>query len=149
LDYSVDKISSKEIPKDRGFDFERSVDDTSGREADRGSDTYSDSSRKFLSEVDVRRLGSFTFPVEMEAVFADGDTERENWDGKDVWKKFKYTRPSRLVSATVDPERKIVLDVNFTNNSKTMDSQSLGVNKTSMRFLFWVQFLLDEPESLN
>ena len=74
---------------------------------------------------------------------------REHWDGQGLWKKFRYLRPARLVSATVDPEKKIPLDINLTNNSKTIKKQRLGVNKLMARLLFWMQFLMDQPEFMN
>jgi len=38
--------------------------------------------------------------------------------------------------------------VNYTNNSKLVQPSKLGVNKLSTRFLFWMQFLLEQPEWL-
>jgi hypothetical protein len=103
----------------------------------------------YESGVNVRRLGTFKFPVEIVATFANGEKVRESWDGQELWRKFRYVKPAKLVSAAVDPESKIVLDVNFTNNSKTVEPSDLGVNKLSVRWLFWMQFLLDQPEFLN
>ena len=103
----------------------------------------------YYSGVNLRRLGDFTFPVEIEIIFADGDTVREYWDGKDLWKKFRYTKPTKLISAAVDPGEKIPIDLNFTNNSRTVKKQKIGVNKLSVRWLFWTQFLLDQPDFLN
>ena len=63
-----------------------------------------------------------------------------------MWKKYRYTKPAKLVSATVDPDNKIPLDINFTNNSKSVEQHKMGVNKLAIRFLFWVQMLFDQPE---
>ncbi len=52
--------------------------------------------------------------------FEDGEEVRESWDGRDRWKRFSYRRPVKLKSARLDPENKILLDVNFFNNSKVM-----------------------------
>ena len=103
----------------------------------------------YLSRVKIRRLGEMVFPVEVEVVFEDGEVVRESWDGKDPWKKFVYVRPSKLVSATVDPDRKVVLDVNYTNNSRTSEDRRLGILKVSGQWLFWMQILLDRPETIN
>lgn len=103
----------------------------------------------YESGINLRRLGAFKFPVEVLATFANGEKVRETWDGQELWKKLRYTKPTKLVSATVDPEQKILLDVNFTNNSKAVEPSSLGLNKLSARWLFWMQFLLDQPEFLN
>lgn len=145
LNYSVDKISSEKVSNGRGFDFSLGIGDSIKSKESKDEDT----TKMYLSEVDIRRLGTFTFPVEVEVIFENGEKVREQWDGRELWKKYKYTKPSRLVSATVDPDHKIVLDINYTNNSKTMENQDLGVNKQAARFLFWIQFLLDEPDVLN
>ena len=146
LDYSIDKVTSEKIAADKGFGFTMSTADSTltGKDVDE-----KDTATMYRSEVDVRRLGTFKFPVELEMVFENGEKVRDHWDGQELWKKFKFDKPSRLVSATVDPDHKIVLDVNYTNNSKTLESQTLGVNKLSVRFLFWVQFLFDQPDFLN
>jgi len=150
LDYSVDVIKSNEILKSKGFDYSFSSDDAiSGKGIKDDSGEMRDSTTLFLDEINVRRLGAFKFPVEVEIVFEDGEKLREKWDGLELWKKFKYIKPVKVVSATVDPDHKIPLDVNITNNSKTLGRQSLGVNKLGVRLLFWTQFLLDQPEFMN
>ncbi|HEV8538624.1 MAG TPA: M1 family metallopeptidase [Bacteroidota bacterium] len=152
LDYAVDQVSTRPVPKNRGFDITRSVDSLAagsneGKESEGISS--SDSTTMYLSEVKIRRLGAFKFPVELEVRFENGETTREKWDGLELWKKFTYTRSSRLVYATVDPDHKVALDVNFTNNSKTIATHELGIDKVAVRFLFWVQSMLDLPEWLN
>ncbi|MFQ5707622.1 MAG: M1 family metallopeptidase [bacterium] len=171
LDYSVDRVFSKKVKKDRGYDYTRSVTEedslaSDGEVSDQekaaappaseptsngrsDSVTQTKAPTLYSSGVYVRRLGDFKFPVDVEVVFANGDTIREKWDGQALWKKFRYTKPAKLVSAIVDPEGKIPLDVNFTNNSRTVKRERLGANKLSTRWLFWMQFLLDQPEFLN
>ena len=96
-----------------------------------------------MNEVSIRRLGEFRFPVEIEIVFEDGEVIRESWDGHELWKKFAYQRPVRLSSATVDPDKKIPLDISYTNNSRTLEPRALGINKVVARWSFWWQCLLD------
>jgi hypothetical protein len=91
----------------------------------------------------VARKGDFTFPVVLEIEFEDGETIQESWDGRERWKKFEYTRPARIKYAIVDPERNVPLDVSYANNSRTREKQKLGVNKTTLRWLFLWQFLLE------
>jgi hypothetical protein len=50
--------------------------------------------------------------------FADGERAVDRWDGRDARKTFEYSSPSRAVSATIDPDRTLVLDVHLTNNSR-------------------------------
>ncbi len=99
--------------------------------------------------VKVRRYGDFIFPVELQMVFADSDTVVEYWDGKSLWKRYEYTRPNKLISATVDPQQKIVLDVNMTNNGMLIEESKSGIRKVGGRLLFWMQFMLQIPALLN
>jgi len=155
LDYSVDRVFTREVKKGEGFDFELSTSRpdsamTKGTNHNSGDSAEAAGKPKMYdSGVNVRRLGGFKFPVEVVATFANGEKVRETWDGHELWKKFRYIKPTKLVSATVDPENKIALDMNFTNNSKAVDASRLGVNKLSARLLFWMQFLLDQPEFMN
>ncbi|HHM23795.1 MAG TPA: M1 family peptidase, partial [Bacteroidetes bacterium] len=170
LDYSVDRLIVAKVKKGEGYDFTLSVADTSDSAGASSTDTaaaVSDSAAQdqdslasasedtsqtpklYRNEVWVRRLGQFVFPVEVEIVFDSGDTLREQWDGRELWKKFRYIRPDKLVYATVDPDRKIPLDINFTNNSRTLKRQRKGVNKLALRWMFWAQFFVDQPEFVN
>ncbi|MBI5477078.1 MAG: M1 family metallopeptidase [Ignavibacteriales bacterium] len=150
LDYSVDAVSSKLLMENQGFDFNRAIKDAlDGTEFKAENENDEDSSKIYLSEVKVRRLGSFIFPVEIEVVFENGEKIREHWDGKELWIKYRYTKNSKLVSATVDPDHKIPLDINYSNNGKTLEAQTLSVTKLSARILFWTQFILDMPEFLH
>jgi hypothetical protein len=170
LDYSVDDVRTEEIEEGKGYGFAADSAATDTSSADVGPPAFeeeagdtvrhmpdsaaqtteggADTTAIYRSVVKVRRLGEFVFPVELEVVFADGERIRETWDGKDLWKKYEYVRPARLASATVDPEGKIPLDVDMTNNSRTVEARMSGVAKLSARILFWSQVLFDQPEML-
>lgn len=151
LDYSIDVVSCKEIEKDKGFDYSFSTQDAiEGKELTHNTtENEKDGEKLYLNIVKVRRLGTFKFPLELEMVFENGEKIHERWDGQELWMKYSYIKSTKLVSATVDPDYKIPLDINLINNSKTIEHQTLGVNKLAVRFLFWVQFILDQPEFLN
>ncbi len=166
LDYTVSHVFSRELKEDKGYDFtlsvtddttkvnkEKNVSDSPDNSKNRAEKNLDSTERKkeklYESGIYIRRLGDFIFPVEVEAVFADGDTVRETWDGKGLWKEFRYVKPVKMIYATVDPDSKILIDINITNNSKTIKTQYIGVNKLSIRWLYWMQFLLDQPDFLN
>jgi len=85
----------------------------------------------YRSHVVVRRLGDFIFPVEVEIKFDNGETLREKWDGKDRWTRFTYVKKAKVVSATVDPGRKVPLDRNLFNNSVTREPDPAATRKLS------------------
>ena len=95
------------------------------------------------SEVVVQRLGEAVFPVDVLVRFADGSTARERWDGRDRWKLFTYDRPAAAVSSEVDPNYVLVLDVNRTNNSRTLAPQAAKASRQwAGRWWVWLQDLV-------
>ncbi len=109
LDYAVWSVKSEKVKPGIGIDYTDSI----------GGDKISfsgETETMFETVVKVRRLGDFKFPVEIELVFQNGETNHETWDGKDLWKEYRYLKPTRLASAAVDPEKKVVLDIDWKNN---------------------------------
>ena len=99
----------------------------------------------YESEVTVARLGEVRMPVEILIQFDDGKLVREAWDGKDRWVRFKYQGPAKVTRAMVDPEGKIALDINPSNNA-WVDEKGIARRascKWAGRFLLWLQNLLE------
>ena len=91
----------------------------------------------------VRRYGEAIFPVDVRVTFANGEQVDEQWSGRDRWKAYTYDRPSRAVSAQVDPERVLLLDINYTNNSRTLAPRGPeAATKWSLKWMVWLQDLL-------
>jgi len=132
LDYAVASISSKEIGKGQGYDFDFSTEKPPAKSLPlkTGDSDKPAPEKMYLSVVKIRRLGAFQFPVEIEMVFEKGEKLREKWDGQDSWKEFSYVKPKKLVSATVDPDRKIPLDLNWQNNTRTAEQAPAEKKKT-------------------
>jgi hypothetical protein len=90
----------------------------------------------------VSRLGEVRMPVEVLVHFDSGKEVREQWDGQARWKEFKYTGDDRIQWAMVDPDEVLQIDINFLNNSKTLDVDSTPAWKYTVKFLFWIQNIL-------
>ncbi len=91
----------------------------------------------------VRRYGDGIFPVDVVVEFADGHVEREHWNGRAQWTAYRYVRDARVTSAIVDPDRVLLLDVDFTNNSRTMAPQAAAAaTKWSLKWIVWLQDVL-------
>jgi len=137
FDYAVDSVSSEPV-RLRGFV------DAPGEPALAGPpEDGEDSAELQRSEVVVRRRGEGRFPVELLLVFEDGSELRERWDGLARWKKFVVERPQRLDYAVVDPERVLMLDLNYTNNSMRVEAAArLPAVKWGSRWMVWFQDLL-------
>ena len=104
-----------------------------------------DDDRPFDSEVTVLRLGGVRLPVEVRVDFEDGRSVREAWDGQYRWARFRYHGAARVVAATVDPENRIVLDVNPANNGwvEEKGQAKRAAAKWAARWMFWFQHLLE------
>jgi aminopeptidase N len=91
----------------------------------------------------VQRLGEAVFPVDVEVTFADGSKAREHWDGRDRWKLYTYERADKADYAQVDPNRTLLLDVNYTNNSMTLSPKTdAATTKWALKWMVWVQDLM-------
>ena len=97
-------------------------------------------SDRFRTELIVRRDGEALFPVDVLVTFENGEQITEKWDGRARWQRYTYERPSRARSAQVDPHRVLLLDVNYTNNSKTLTPQAgPAATKWSLKWLVWLE----------
>jgi hypothetical protein len=94
------------------------------------------------SEVRVRRRGEVALPVEVELRFAEGPPVRRRWDGRDRWARFEVRGPHPLVSAVIDPEDRLVLDVNRLNNGRRVQRDGTVAVWWGARVVFWAQLLL-------
>ena len=92
------------------------------------------------TNVIVRRYGEAIFPVDVLVTFRNGDRVTEHWDGKDRWKLYAYDRLAPVLSAQVDPNRVLLLDVDYTNNSKTLEPKgAAAATKWSLTWMVWLQ----------
>lgn len=97
----------------------------------------------YETTVVVQRLGDARFPVDVVVTFEDGQAVRQRWNGRERWKAYTLTSATRAVSAVVDPERVLVLDVNYTNNSRTLAPRAEDAAvKWSLAWLTWLQDLM-------
>jgi hypothetical protein len=130
VDYSLGTLTSERIA-DRGY-F-----------GNTGQLTYSANQRsgdQYRTTVIVRRLGDAVLPVDVRVVFENGEDARWAWDGRETWKMFQIDRSVRAVSAQVDPERVLLLDVNYTNNSLSLAPKAAAAaRKWSLTWLVWLQ----------
>jgi hypothetical protein len=95
---------------------------------------------RYATELVVRRYGEAVMPVDLLVTFADGYQVRQRWDGRDRWRLYRWERPSRATSAAVDPERVLLVDVNYTNNTWTLEPAGpRAARKWSLTWFVWLQ----------
>ena len=133
FDYAVQQVTSRRL-RDRGF-----VDGTRGP-------TFRDpvdNQGLTRTTVTIRRNGDGIFPVDLLVVFDDGETVREHWDGHEPWRGFTYERAAGAARVHVDPDRVLLLDVDYTNNSWTATPRAgAAATKWMLRWMVWLQDLM-------
>ncbi|MEX2116763.1 MAG: M1 family metallopeptidase [Bacteroidota bacterium] len=136
FDYAVSQITNRRLPSAVG------IFSTNGNPAERPADP----ALPYECSVVVTRKGEAVAPVEVLVVFENGDKREEVWDGQDRWKKFVYQSDSPVRHAIVDPKLKLVMDIDYLNNSRVSRPpgfRSLAARKIGIRAMFWVQSSLE------
>jgi hypothetical protein len=102
----------------------------------------------YKTTVTVQRFGDGIFTgassgrgVVAETTFADGETVRDAWDGRGSDTTFQYRSRARAVSAEVDPDRVVLLDLNRANNGATLDSgpARTAASRWAARWMIWLE----------
>jgi hypothetical protein len=96
----------------------------------------------YESSVTVRQLGDARLPTEVHIGFENGEVVVERWDGQPDSTVYTYRRPAPVAWAEIDPGRKIMLDLNFVNNSKDLSPPSWPIWKYTIRILYVIQNVL-------
>lgn len=94
------------------------------------------------SKVKAGRTGEVTLPVTVLLKFDDGTDETRTWDGKERYHEWTFMGRGKIISARIDPEYKIRMDVNFINNSRTIEPDRVPVKRITSKTIMAVQFLL-------
>ncbi len=130
FDYGVQELSSRRRAE-------------AGRLDDEAYPAPEDEATRYRTSLVVRRYGEAVFPVEILTRFRNGQEVREHWDGRARWKRFAYASETAALSAQVDPERVLLLDLNRTNNSVTLEPRATeAAARWSLTWMVWLQDLL-------
>jgi hypothetical protein len=164
LDDEVASVRSERVPEPRGVfgegDGKKTVTTKEAREKEREADKAG--GRPWRSTVVVRRRGEVALPVSLSLEFEGGKsrtmtlqeldfegagtesmpllTARKDdrpWLGR--WKRIELTGERRLVSATVDPDNRVAIDVNRLNNSRRVEPDGRAAAHWGARWVFWLQ----------
>ncbi len=135
VDFAITATSSHEAHKSAG------IFDVAGRRetvhnAPRGEGNYE-------GWVLVKRRGTLRLPVEVELVAENGAKHRVPWDGESDSVRIPYSGGSPLRAAVVDPDFRVVIDEDPTNNFATAPGRSTaGAPRTLERLTYWAELLL-------
>lgn len=139
-DYSVARIFNNEVALPRGvYDAGEEKEYNNGKlEENEEEDQEEEKEVNYECRVILNRLGELIVPQNVKITFDNGDEVIEEWDGKSRSFEFKYTRTEKIVKAEIDPDHCISMDINMTNNSRTIKKDNRVVwkyfSKTLMSF---------------
>lgn len=89
-------------------------------------------------EVVAERLQDGIFKNEI-CLYTEKDTLKAKWEGAERWKIFGFRTKDKVIAAAIDPQRKNLLDINFANNSYTLEPRAAASTSLAIRVFFWVQ----------
>jgi len=143
LDYAVASVSSRKTRPREGLFDEAGERQLYPKEEEIEKDsTAAEEEATYRTRVRVHRKGEVILPVDVLLVFENGDSLSYVWDGEERWTQYIVNKPVKLDYAVVDPQRKLVLDAQFSNNSKTREPQNTAVHLMGNRALYWFESLL-------
>jgi len=140
-DYKLAGIKNSLEVTEQGF-FEKKGKKAFLKGVDQVDEEDSVTAAKYQSKVLVQRLGEVIMPVELLVRFENGDTSVVHWDGKARTHEFTFNKEFKIVWAKIDPDQKIQIDVNLTNNSMTLAPTRSAIWKVFFKFLFWIQNMI-------
>jgi hypothetical protein len=144
VDYSVANVKSDLIEEPEGV-FDRNGKRVTITPEERSRIDGEKSKQKketFRTKITIRREGVAVYPIDLLVRFANGETERRQWDGRYRWIKYEFVKPSKAAMVQVDPDHKLLLDANWTNNSWVADQKYATPIKWSATLMFWVQQMM-------
>ncbi|WP_235296129.1 M1 family metallopeptidase [Portibacter marinus] len=90
----------------------------------------------------LERLGDMILPVEVKVEFESGRQEFIVWGGKERSKAFSFSGTGKISKVQLDPNRKLILEKNFIDNTLSLE-QNKSYRKYTSRFKVGIQNLLD------
>jgi hypothetical protein len=76
----------------------------------------------YRTTVTLGRRGA-ALPETVVVHFADGSSEKVEWNDTRRWQRYSWVKPSRGLYAELDPEQSHLLDANRLNNSRLTDDE--------------------------
>ena len=143
LDYKVEDVESHKVGTWAGvFDAggkRRTVTLEQAGKSDEQASNAKGYKDLYETTVRIRREGDAVLPVEVWVHFDDGSLEKRQWDGAERWARFKFEKTAEADWVQIDPYRRYLLDVNWTNDSWQRHYPVKLAFKWGGQLAFWMQ----------
>lgn len=103
---------------------------------------YENSDSLYNSSVRLQRIGEVILPVDIMVHFSNGDEVLEKWDGQNRYKELEFTGYRKIEWVKIDPYYKIRMDVNFINNSMTLEPDNTPVRRFIIKYITIMQMII-------
>jgi len=105
--------------------------------------TALENENNFDVTLELRRLGEFKLPVEILVTWDDDSTSELSWNGQSQWWRKSWPNSSNQIkSVVVDPQRRLLLDRDWMNNSQLLEADEKRAYRLGLRALLWAQQVL-------
>jgi hypothetical protein len=91
--------------------------------------------------VGVVRRGAVRAPVEVRITLASGAQQIKAWDGQAEQIKFDFPAGDPVTRVEIDPERKLIAEIDVTNNSVSASPEVGPALTLGGRLVFWLQMI--------
>ncbi len=145
LDYAVTEAESERLGFEAGvFDAPEGRTTLTKEEAEerRAEAEDSDEAGSYRTTVVIQNQGTIQYPVDVLVRFTDGSEVRERWDGAYRWVRFSYERDAALDRVVVDPDERILIDLDRANNSFVVEPTRRADLRWGLKLLMTIQHLL-------
>lgn len=146
VDFAVAEVETTPMGYEKGIFGESGGRETRDKSFVKGLKKHDkdkdDATLPHRTVITVENRGNFTYPVDILITFADKQEIRVTWDGAYPWKRFVYEDRPPLESVIIDPDGKLLLDVNRANNSYVSNPDYLILGRWGARLFVAVQNIL-------
>ena len=116
VDWSVEVEQSRRSPPVGAFQSEGGAFLEIETEAESGTEEQ----EPWVARIELRKHGTLALPLSLRLRFEDGSEENATWTREEQlasnWKKIERVGLKKLVSVVLDPDRRIFLDANMSDN---------------------------------
>ncbi|MHC4824575.1 MAG: M1 family metallopeptidase [Planctomycetota bacterium] len=98
---------------------------------------------RFQVSVGITRRTDFAVPVEIRVTWEDGSATDLVWAGDDwTWSYTWADHPERAIKLEIDPDRRLMLDRDWLNNTRTLEPQEQHAWHIGVQTMLWAQQVL-------
>jgi len=93
----------------------------------------------YRSKIVLMNKGGLEIPVDYLLILNNGDTVRQTWYSENKTDKFVFNFESPVVTAIIDPDQVITVDINLFNNSYSLKADNTPGFRISSGILFLIE----------